>query len=55
MRAKGKTPSGGGAPFYYCGPVEFVSWTGEKPITVIWRLTRPVPSALWKELGVSNA
>lgn len=55
VRAKGKTPSGGGAPFYYCGPVEFVSWTGEKPITVIWRLTRPVPSALWKELGVSNA
>lgn len=55
VRAKGKTPSGTGAPFYYCGPVEYVSWTGEKPITVVWKLTRPVPSALWKELNVSTS
>ncbi len=55
VRAKGKTPSGGGAPFYYCGPVEYMSWTGEKPITVIWKLLRSVPSALGKELDVSNS
>lgn len=55
VRAKGKTPSGTGAPFYYGGPVEFVSWTGEKPITVVWRLTKPVPSVLWKELSVSSS
>jgi len=55
MRAKPKTPAGTGAPFYYCGPVEYASWTGEKPITVIWRLTVPVPPPLWKELGVSQS
>jgi len=55
VRAKGKTPSGTGAPFYYCGPVEYVSWTGEKPITVIWKLTTPVPAALWSELSVSTS
>jgi superfamily II DNA or RNA helicase/diadenosine tetraphosphate (Ap4A) HIT family hydrolase len=52
VRAKAKTPDGRGAPFLYCGPVEFVSWTGEKPIIVQWKLQTPVPSPLWAELEV---
>jgi hypothetical protein len=52
IRANSKTPDGRGAPFYYCGPVEFVSWSGEKPITVIWKLSDAVPYALWNELAV---
>jgi hypothetical protein len=52
VRAKPKTPDGRGAPFLYCGPVEFVSWSGEKPITVQWKLQTPVPSPLWTELEV---
>jgi superfamily II DNA or RNA helicase/HKD family nuclease len=52
VRAKAKTASGSGAPFYYCGPLEYVSWSGEKPITVVWKLTVSVPSPLWKELRV---
>jgi len=55
VRAKAKTPDGRGAAFYYCGPVEFKSWTGEKPITVICKLTTPVPHPLWTELGVAAA
>ena len=56
VRSRAKTPSGQGAAlFYYCGSVEFVSWTGEKPITVIWKLTTPVPKTLWAELGVSES
>jgi superfamily II DNA or RNA helicase len=55
VRAKAKTPDGRGAPFYYCGPVNFVSWTDEKPITVMWQLSVPVPRALWTELGVPDA
>jgi hypothetical protein len=51
-RAKPKMVDGRGAPFYYCGPVEFLSWSGDKPITVIWRLSAAVPDALWEELGV---
>lgn len=54
VRAKAKTPDGRGAPFYYCGPVEFDSWSGNKPITVIWKLSAPVPHPLWAELGVSS-
>ena len=55
VRSRSKTPDGRGAPFYYCGPVEFVSWTGDKPITVIWNLSVPVPEVLWPELGVPSA
>jgi hypothetical protein len=54
VRAKPKTADGRGAPFYYCGPVEFLSWSGDKPITVIWRLTMAVPNALWAELAVPH-
>jgi superfamily II DNA or RNA helicase/HKD family nuclease len=55
VRAKGKTPEGRGAPFYYLGCVEFVSWEGDRPITVQWRLKAPVPRLLWKELGIPEA
>jgi len=52
VRAKPKMADGRGAPFYYCGQVEFLSWSGDKPITVIWRLPTVVPNALWAELAV---
>jgi hypothetical protein len=51
-RAKGKTPEGRGAPFYYLGCVDFMSWEGDKPITVRWSLKNPVPRQLWRELSV---
>lgn len=38
---------GKGAPFFYCGPLQFVDWEGDQPITVRWRLTEPVPDSLW--------
>jgi hypothetical protein len=52
VREKAKTHEGRGAPFYYLGLVNFKSWHGDKPITVIWSLRQPVPAPLWKELGV---
>ena len=53
VRAKGKTPEGRGAPFYYLGRVNFESWEGDKPITVRWVMQSSVPELLWKELGVN--
>ena len=52
VRAKGKTAEGRGAPFYYLGCVDFKSWEGDKPITVMWALKNPVPHQLWRELAV---
>ena len=39
--------AGKSAPFFYCGPLEFIDWEGDKPITVRWRLAEPVPDSLW--------
>lgn len=41
---------GRGAPFFYCGPLHFVDWEGEQPITVRWRLAEEVPDSLWPTL-----
>ena len=48
----GKLRGNKAAPFYYCGDVEFESWTGEAPITVNWRLLAPVPEHLRRLLNV---
>ena len=49
---KRKVLDGMAAPFVYCGSVEFESWEGEQPISVIWRLRRPVPVAMCRALDV---
>jgi hypothetical protein len=51
VRAHSKTAHGRAAPFVYCGDVDFASWTGERPITVTWRLREAVPERLWEGLG----
>src|SRR5580693_6448867 len=51
---KPKTPDGRGESFLYCGLVNFVSWTGEKPITVVWSLAKPLPEPLWGEFGLAS-
>jgi len=33
-------------PFTYCGEVDFISWDGNKPITVRWHLKEQVPPFL---------
>lgn len=40
------------APFIYCGQPRFVSWTGEKPITVQWELEEAVPQHLRTMTGL---
>jgi superfamily II DNA or RNA helicase/diadenosine tetraphosphate (Ap4A) HIT family hydrolase len=44
--------NGKAAPFIYCGEVDFVSWEGELPISVTWKLREPVPATLRDRLGV---
>ena len=43
-----------GAPFTYCGQVDFVEWEGEKPITVQWRLREELPARLRERFGVQQ-
>ena len=39
-------------PFVYCGPIEFVDWENDAPITIRWRLPEPVPPMLRPALSV---
>lgn len=41
-------------PFIYCGKLHFVDWTGEKPITVTWRLEEELSDALANYCGVPD-
>ena len=47
-----KVLDGKAAPFVYCGPVDFESWEGEKPISVTWRLREPVRDGLRSVLSL---
>jgi hypothetical protein len=48
---KQKKIEGKGAPFVYCGPVHFVDWESDQPITIRWRLHEPVPDGLWSSFA----
>jgi len=39
-------------PFFYCGEVDFISWEGDAPISIKWRLREAVPPSLHSVLGV---
>jgi superfamily II DNA or RNA helicase/HKD family nuclease len=38
--------------FIYCGEVDFVSWEGDAPISIKWKLREAVPPSLHSVLGV---
>ncbi len=40
------------APFIYCGQPRFLSWEGDRPITIQWELAEPVPDHLHQMLGL---
>jgi hypothetical protein len=42
------------APFFYCGPLTFQSWEGEKPITVTWSLQQELPKKTLEHVAGSD-
>ena len=42
------------APFIYCGEVDFISWEGDAPISIKWRLREAVPPSLHTLLSVPS-
>jgi hypothetical protein len=37
---------GGGEPYYYLGPANYVQHSGSKPMSITWRLAHPMPAAI---------
>jgi superfamily II DNA or RNA helicase/HKD family nuclease len=54
IRQRSKTDKGKASPFFYCGSVDFVDWSGDKPITVKWRLREEVPARMHSDLRVPD-
>ncbi len=53
VRAEKKRAGGTASPFVYCGPVTFMDWKGEGPITVQWRLDSALPQRFVEELRIA--
>ncbi|HKV42077.1 MAG TPA: DUF3427 domain-containing protein [Blastocatellia bacterium] len=47
-------PSGLSAPYAYLGPCEYVSHEGSRPMSIIWRLSDPVPARLFRLMARQN-
>ena len=39
----------GTTPYTFLGPVEYVSHTGSKPMSIIWKLRYPIPAKYIKK------
>lgn len=55
VRERKSLPSGLSAPYCYLGPCEYVSHSGSRPISIVWRLLHSVPARLFRSMGRQNA
>jgi len=55
VRRQKRANGGGSGPFTYCGELDFVSWSGNSPITVLWKLRNRLPSSVAESLQIENS
>jgi hypothetical protein len=51
VRETRKLPSDLTAPYTFLGPCSYVSHTGTRPMSIIWKLRHPVPARLYREMA----
>jgi len=51
IRDRKKTPNGSAAPFTYIGEVNFMSWEGDSPIKVRWKLNSSIPGSIYSRFA----
>lgn len=54
MRAEARDVTGT-APYVFLGPADYVSHTGERPMAIIWKLRRPMPTEAYLSARVARA
>ncbi len=50
-----KKQDGRTVPYIFLGPVDYVSHKGERPISFVWRLRRPMPADFFRQAKVASA
>ena len=48
VREEKKDAYGFTSPYYFLGPVEYISHSGSRPMNINWELQEPMPAFLWK-------
>ena len=51
VRETRKLPSDLTAPYTFLGPCSYVSHTGSRPMSIVWKLRYPVPARLYREMA----
>ncbi len=51
VRETRKLPSDLTAPYTFLGPCSYVSHTGSRPMSIVWKLRYPVPARLFREMA----
>lgn len=51
VRETKKLSSNLAAPYYYLGPCEYVSHSGNRPLNIIWKLLNSVPAKLYRQMA----
>lgn len=51
VRESKSLPSGLSAPYYFLGPCSYISHSGSKPMSIIWKLAFPVPARLTRNMA----
>ncbi|HRK32046.1 MAG TPA: hypothetical protein PLD59_13325, partial [Tepidisphaeraceae bacterium] len=46
-----KSNAGLSSPFFFLGPADYVSHEGSRPISIMWRLRRPLPAKLYRRMA----
>ncbi|WP_303146348.1 DUF3427 domain-containing protein [Corynebacterium sp.] len=56
LAVRGETSDavGDGAPYVLAGPMDFISCEGEKPMSIEWKLHRPLPADLFEQAQVAS-
>lgn len=54
VRERRRDDRGETAPYVFLGPADLASWTGERPMSIVWRLRHPMRAALYEEMRVAG-
>jgi len=53
VRHQTKWPNGLAEPFMFLGPARLESWSGGRPMQIIWRLAHAMPPELFTQARVA--
>ena len=54
VRAPRKKQDGRTMPYTFLGPADYVSHKGERPISFVWKLRRPMPADFFRQAKVAS-